>query len=299
MKEQVVYIDVLIGINLLVNYLLLMVTARIAGFSRKRLRIFLAALLGAVYSFIIFAPRMHFLISLVVKALLACTIVAAAFGIKNRKMFLKGLCIFIMSTFIFGGIAVAAYYFSNRQGILINNSTVYFDISAINLAIFTISAYIVLCVYDMLTRRTVSKEMSYTMTVTYGGKIAKFEAIIDTGNSLRETFSGLPVAVCELSAVKSLLPKEIVLAIDGVQAAELYEKLGDLGLRLVPYVTASGSDMLLAFKPDMVELTAKKNKISVNEMYIGIMKKGRPQLGYSCVLNPTIIDIGKKECCSK
>ena len=46
--KQVIYVDVLVAINLFVNYFLLLATAKFFSLSVKRYRILLASALGAV-----------------------------------------------------------------------------------------------------------------------------------------------------------------------------------------------------------------------------------------------------------
>jgi hypothetical protein len=54
MPLKVIYADILLVINLAVDYLVLFGTARLAGARFERLRGFLAAVIGAVYSLVIF-----------------------------------------------------------------------------------------------------------------------------------------------------------------------------------------------------------------------------------------------------
>ena len=53
---QVIYIDVLFALNLVVNYLLLFLTARFSGLYVGRLRLLGGAALGALFSVLMFFP---------------------------------------------------------------------------------------------------------------------------------------------------------------------------------------------------------------------------------------------------
>ena len=52
----IIYVDVLIVLNFIVNYLLLAVSTRLSGGKASRLRLALAALIGAFFSLTIFLP---------------------------------------------------------------------------------------------------------------------------------------------------------------------------------------------------------------------------------------------------
>ena len=56
-----IYLDVVMGINFLVDFLLLMGTNRLAGFPSDKKRLFLASFLGAVYSGVCLLPGFRFL----------------------------------------------------------------------------------------------------------------------------------------------------------------------------------------------------------------------------------------------
>ena len=57
----VVYADSVFLLNGVMDYVLFLVTARLAGIPLKRRRYLLAALLGAVYAVAVFFPSLHFL----------------------------------------------------------------------------------------------------------------------------------------------------------------------------------------------------------------------------------------------
>ena len=56
----VVYVDSVFVLNGLMDYLLLLVTARLAGIPLRRRRYLLAALAGAAYAVAVFLPGMGF-----------------------------------------------------------------------------------------------------------------------------------------------------------------------------------------------------------------------------------------------
>ena len=54
--KQVIYIDVLIIVNLFVNYFILLTTSKFLNLKLKLSRLILGEILGAIYSLYIFIP---------------------------------------------------------------------------------------------------------------------------------------------------------------------------------------------------------------------------------------------------
>ena len=96
-------------------------------------------------------------------------------------------------------------------------------------------------------RRSETTGNGYQLTIMYHGKRARLSAMRDSGNLLTDAVTGLPVIVAPERAVVSLLPA-------GVEPA----KLSTLppGWRLLPIRTAAGDGMLMCFRADQVLLQA-------------------------------------------
>ena len=123
----------------------------------------------------------------------------------------------------------------------------YFDISAPLLIVLTCAAYGVLYLFDRLFQKREPDVFFSTVTVDFGGKQAVLSAKVDTGLTLREPFSGLPVIVAERAAVSALLPPGF-----GDPAAPHPE-----GLRLIPYTSLGADGLLPAFRPERAALGGK------------------------------------------
>ncbi len=299
MREQIVYIDVLLGVNLLINYFLLILTAKLTPAPTKRLRMFMASMLGSVYSLVILVPSLVLPLDLVLRAFFGMTIAASAFGLKNKRIFLRAYCVFMVSTFLFGGIFSALYFLSSPRGMLVNNSTVYFDISVLDLVIYTIVAYLCMTVVNYIAKRRAPVQLSYKVTIEFFGRKVTLDAIVDTGNSLKEAFSQYPVAVCGIGDVRGLLPARLCEIISRTDAAGAMQELAAsefaTAVRIIPYHDVSGEGMLFAFIPDSFELEHGKGHWLCNKVYVGISQKTMTRLDYSCILNPQIIEFSTEK----
>lgn len=266
---MVVYVDVLLAVNYTVNLVLLLSAARLSGAVVGRKRICLAALFGAVGALAIFLPYRGAVFQTFYKLTLTIAMTAAAFGFRPRRRLLKGLLALMASSFAFAGLMMALQFF--WDGVLYQNGVVYFDISALDLIFWTAVSYGGLWLFERLFLNRTSEKKLCSVTVNLAGKQISFRALADTGNKLKEPFSGAPVIVCD---------------------AALAERVSDGSperIRLIPCSTVAGGTVLEAFRPDSVRILCGGHETITGDVYLA--KSREPITGeYEAVFNPQIID---------
>ena len=94
-------------------------------------------------------------------------------------------------------------------------------------------------------RRSPAAENTGELLLAYRGQIVHLPAMRDSGNLLTDAITGLPVIVAPKQAIVSLLPA-------GVQTGNLSTL--PVGWRLLPIRTAAGSALLMCFRADKVEI---------------------------------------------
>ena len=77
---DVIYIDSLFGLNLLIDYCLVLVSARVCGVVLRRWRYALAALIGALYAALMVLPGFGWLANGMMKLALGAAMALIAFG---------------------------------------------------------------------------------------------------------------------------------------------------------------------------------------------------------------------------
>ena len=101
----VIYIDTLFLLNALVDYLLLLAAARLAGEPMRRWRFALGAGLGGVYAVAIFLPGLSFLAHPLCRLASVALMMVVSYG-GSRRLLRQGL-LFVALTCAFGGGVVA------------------------------------------------------------------------------------------------------------------------------------------------------------------------------------------------
>lgn len=260
---RVVYADVLFLINLLVNYLLLAAVCKICALRIRRPRLVLSAVTGAAYAVAAILPGLEFFGNPLIRIAFAVLMLLCAFG--GEKGLLKIGLVFAAVAAAFGGIVMAAALLGGdaRTG-----GGIYLPVSMRTLLLTIGMSYGVLTVVFRFMAASRGKGGYVTLEILHGGKKIVLPALRDTGNSLRDPVTAMPVPIIEEASASKLFEKElsdVLFASRGKSASERMELLWEydpgLRFRLIPY-SAVGvkSDMLLAFKPDCVRLGGREMK---------------------------------------
>lgn len=240
---QVIYIDFLFIINTAANYLLLLASAKICDLYALRRRIFLAALLGGIYSILASIPNYEYLNTLAAKAL--CAVAMSLFAFGFCKGFLRILCIFLSVSAALGGIVYA---------VSLGSSGVFSPPGLKSLALSFLISLVIIVVVFRRTGKNISE--THKVHISCFGNSIELTAFVDTGNNLKDPISGAPVIIINTSELKPLLPRELYRLISTLKPAEAMEALSGTAhadkFRLLPY-SAVGieNSMLLALRADV------------------------------------------------
>lgn len=267
---MVVYLDVLLTLNLFVNYFLLLTTAKINNLHSKFYRLFFGAAFGALFSLTIFLPEFGALLDTLFKIGMSLGIVFITFSFKSLKRFLKITGTFFGVAFVYAGIMLAFWFAFKPNGMAINNSVVYFNISPVLLIVSTVASYLIITVVRMFTKTKNSECGIYTLEIGYKDKIVRCKALLDTGNSLIDLFTNAPVVVAEYDLVEYMLPVPAREVFAGL-AADVPEEMATR-YRLIPYSAVGGKGLLPAFKPDYVTVNQGKKSLKVENVLIAVSK---------------------------
>lgn len=285
---MVVYADVLLIVNLFVNYALLLCSSMIMKKHTQRLRILLGAAIGAFYGFVVFLPELPSLAEFALRFAATVLIVLGAFGYKNFPSFLRSFFTFFAVSFAFGGIMLVLWVTVAPIGMIYNNGAVYFDIDLAVLAISTVVSFAVVSLIAHFTARRAPKDSIALVKISYKGKEVKLTALVDTGNSLCETFSGYPVVLGEAESLEKIMPDAVRAFIDGDDVSSSPE------MRLVMHKTVSGTGVLPVFRPDYIEVKSVSHSIKTSEVYVAVTKNNLARGEYEMILNPALFEEEKR-----
>ena len=200
----VIYVDTLFLLNAVVDYLLLLAAARLAGEPLKRTRFALGAALGGLYAVAIFLPACSFLSHPLCRVASAILMMLTAYG-GSRRLLRQGL-LFLALTCAFGGVVIAIGLMGGT-GLTLGGGVFY---SAMDLKMVLLSAavcYLVITlVFRRLARHTSSGGELVQAKVLLRERSVELTVLVDTGNTLTDPVSGRGVMVAEGEALRDLFP---------------------------------------------------------------------------------------------
>lgn len=286
--SNVIYVDILLMINLLVNFLMLSAAGLLVKTPTRGWRILLSAAIGAAYSLIIFLPDMNLFFSIALRVICFAAMLFTAFSIRSFKEFLRAGGGFLMANFAFAGITLAIWLIFKPDGLTYKNGAVYFDISAVTLLLTSAACYVVIRLISYFMRRNAPDSHTATVRINYHGKEAECAALIDTGSSLKEPFSSYPAIVFEYGAIASVLPDEIKeLVRREIKEDEAY---ACRGVRFISFRSVGGSGLLPAIKIDKVTVKNAKGIFVCSETYAAIYNGSLSDGEYSALIGNNFFD---------
>lgn len=238
-----VYADILMLLNLYIDFFLLLAVRRFLGLQVRGRRLVLGALTGGLLSLTALLGWEGPL-SLLLGAATALAVTAAAFAPLPLRRYLRATACFWLCTLGLAGLVLFLLRFFAPRGVTLLGSVLYFDLSPGLLFACTLGAYGSYALARRLLPAGRSALRCRWLTIVRGECSVRVYAKADTGNALREPFSGLPVIVCQRDALESLAPPG-VLSYPGSDSPAP-------GLRLVPFASLGGEGLLPAFRPDRV-----------------------------------------------
>ncbi len=256
---MVIYVDILFFTNLLMDTLLLATTALIAGRKVRPPRLLGGAAVGAVFGCLLFFAYLPAPLLFLIKVALPALVVLLAFPFERLSSYGRTLLFFLAANLLFGGGMYAFYAFTNAGSHMrAANGIYYMDLPLWLLLLMSFGFYgFVRGFFHLVDRR---REKSFLHTLTVDGN--ELLALLDTGNSLYDPISLLPVVLCEWDALP--LPEPLLQAIlhsDATALPDLLHQYPHLHLRLLPYTDATGARTLLyAFKPRDMKIDGQERQ---------------------------------------
>ena len=276
---MIVYADILLLLNFLVNYFLLLTVKHILSVNVKTYRLILSSAFGALSSLYIFIPSVNKFIDLLFKLLTCFFITLIGFGYKTNKKLLKSFFTVFGATCLYAGTMIAVWRIFKPNGMLINNSVVYFNISPLFLIGFTVIFYFLFSSgFKILSSSSKSAERC-RVTLFANENIANFDAIIDTGNSLEDIYGKSEIIIAE---------KSVFYLLFGDSNTENDESLKKR-YRIIPCSTVSGFGTLDGYRCDKAYIRSNDKNITLKKPILAISNQAIND-DYEAILNPKIFN---------
>lgn len=296
----VLYADILFLVNFIMNGFVLWVVFKVLRSKQKKRWVFAGAgLMALMYTLVIVIPPLRVVNVLVASVVILAAGVGLAFHPKSPKEFAKHMAAGYIVSFTVGGIGMALFYLTDLP------HAIYFIMADLDgftrtiswqiaLAGMALSYLIIKVSMKLFERYTLKKQMLCHVCVALGDADCTFDALVDTGHSLKEPLSQSPVIIAEFGEVKPLLPCCMQNLFDEKQENDLTvllsirEETFYNRIRMIPFSSLGRkSGMLIGFRPDRVTVEgAEKNPDIVIGIYNDkLCRNGR----YRGLLSPELV----------
>ncbi|SMF88377.1 stage II sporulation protein GA (sporulation sigma-E factor processing peptidase) [Paenibacillus uliginis N3/975] len=281
----VVYIDLIFLANLLIDGILLALTAWMRRLKPRWWRLSLSAAAGAMYVVMMFVPELTFLFTFLIKFGLSLIMLWIAFGFVSLQSYIRNLTAFYMVNFAAAGGIIGFHYLLQNSGELF--SGIWFTASGgltfelkVGFWFTCIAFFVVIMIVKAVqtNRRQVENRESLLgqVTVCIGEKKIMCTGLLDTGNQLSDPLTRTPVMVMEASLWESYLPPAWCKKLAEGEPDKLIMEMGSTDfvwqdrLRLVPYRGVNrGAAFMLAIKPDLVQIELGGKEYVTAKVLIG------------------------------
>ena len=241
----VIYLDSVFLFNALLDYLLVLAAARLAGIPLRRKRYALCGILGGLYAAAVFLPGWGFLAALPVKAAAGVLLALLAFG-GERHFWRLTLLTFAIACVLAGMVLalglLAGQSIPNARGVF------YTDINGGVLLVSATGIYLLMAVIFRAAAAHGLRGERIPVRVSLLGRTTALTALRDTGHSLRDA-AGNPVLTVERRCFPQL-PPETGKCCPAEALPLLRRRFPELCPQLLPVRTASGSSLLLSVRSD-------------------------------------------------
>ncbi|MDY3846100.1 MAG: sigma-E processing peptidase SpoIIGA [Eubacteriales bacterium] len=288
---RVLYADVLFLINFCMDFFSLYLTAKILRMRYKIYFMILACTIAGVYSVISVIYSGNGIFGYIIDFLAAFVITYVAFfGIKNLRTYMKITAVFYLTSFLLGGIITVLYRLLNEvvksgnisepDGVL--KAIIFILLGAISAVCINISNRIL---HDAIKARSVS------LKLTIDSKKTTVEALVDSGNFLRDPISGKQVIVVSMQAVEQMLPFDIrrIIKSDCFDVSDISPGSAKR-IRLIPARGIGGTKTYIGISPDEIEVLEGNKKAYTINALIAVDRGEKYQFaGYGGVVPSTLI----------
>ena len=292
-----VYIDIILLENLCMNYIILFATAYIMKIKISHIRIIASSSIGAVYSIMLYMQILPIYSSIFMKIILSVVMVYISYAPKSVKIAIHQLIIFYLISFAFGGCAFALLYFVKPQDIFIKNG-VYIGTYPLKIALLggIVGFIITYIAFKIIKNKATKEEMIYKLKIKINDKTVEVNALLDTGNKLKDPITLVPVIVIEKQKLYNFLPEEILENIDKIIGGDsnklIEENIKYMSkFRVIPYNSIGKQNgLMLGFKADEVKIIIDEEERTIKNTIIGIFNQSFNSQTYSALISLEIIE---------
>lgn len=265
------YIDVFFLENFAMDFILLAIVRRMLKCPATYWRICLGALAGSFLTCLAIAvPIPYASVKLILfHGLASVVMIRAGLGIRGGREIFRALVLLYISGFLTGGV----FRFLGQ----------YVRTGSLFLVLAAVSYYAVSGIWSLIAYLAKQSHYRCQVVLLKGGRTLKVQALIDTGNCLKDNLTGKPVSILDKKAVRKLCGENDM-----------------TGVRYIPYHSIGKAEGVMPLIMLDGMYVCRKEKEWIEKPLAAISEEDMTADRYEMILNPDVlvggIDYGNKSC---
>ncbi|HHV62300.1 MAG TPA: sigma-E processing peptidase SpoIIGA [Firmicutes bacterium] len=273
------------------HYLILWATSGVLGLKSTSMRLSLGAFFAGLIDSVIIFLMIAGIIATPSAILLAFISIIPAARVSYGRLLPRKLLVTVAYVYVItimgGGGGLAVSYLTGGK--------------AVPAFIATIATVLVVAELGWgLVHRKIREWLFFVpIEILFGEERVFVNALIDTGNRLRDPITGAPVIILEYSAVASILPGEVRRVFGLLDAGDLAAITDIMAnspwssrFRVIPFASiGKEKGMLIGFRPDEVRIVEGDRRASTRNAVVGIYtQRLSAEGGFRALLHPEILE---------
>ena len=254
--------------------------------STKRWRMLPGSFMGGAYSLCIFLPELPTAVSVALRAAFLLAVTLCVFGFGNKKRFFRLFACLCAVSFLFAGAVLGIWLVFKPRGLVIRNSGVYLDIGFLPLVLFSAAIYLTVTVFMRFFSRSTRDNCACTVSVQCNDKTLSLKGIIDTGNTLTDSFTGKSVSIVDRATAFLLFDEKTA---ECIFTGNLPE-----GMHLTVSNTVGGEGLLPVFTAEKMRVTTDTGFAEIQNSALAVSKTESFGNGVSVLVNADIFQLIKE-----
>lgn len=282
-----VYIEDVILDNLIIDFLILLLTAKLLRKNIRYYRLIIASLIGVLFTILNVVVTIKGLSLFLYKFILALLMVIVAYGEKKIKKIILNYITFIFVTLIVGG---GCFFICFNYGVIVmgQDGTISYQLAlplGIIVGVIMLISFFLFQIFEVIKRKAEISNFVYKATLCHNNRQIHLTAFLDTGNTLIDPITNKPVLFITYDNFKKLFKS--------VYLQEIFLKKIPKELKDGHYIDAyfmSKKSKILVFTLENIILHQNKFKYVIKNASVGVtFAKLNENLNCGLLLNSDII----------
>lgn len=252
------YMDIYLIVNVAINFITLMLVAKLLGYERKKARWIGTSIIVGILNLGLLMLNIpgNSIIQMIIHQFVPLSILLLiSYRIRDKIVFIKTL--------------IAAYIIAILVAGVLQIFQKYIPVISIFLSILIATYYFIILAMGFLKLVFTEVGNVYTVTLSIGSDEIVVQALYDTGNSLRDPLTGKSVCVVDKDIGRKIKAHHT-----------------NYSTRNIPFHTIGGKGEIAVVEIDSMSIHKENSKLSIQNQLIGITKESLSDKdAYQMILN--------------